>query len=52
MYVFVFHCNNGPILYRFRYKEIYWSTIAIFNITRTFDAQVKGEMNYQKMKKV
>ena len=28
--LFVFHCNYGPIAYRFRDIERYWSKIAIF----------------------
>ena len=40
----VFHCNYGPILYRFRDKATFWPKIAIFFIPPAFDAPLcKGE---------
>ena len=36
-FLFVFHCNYGHILYRFRHKARYWSKIANFHIPIVFN---------------
>ena len=47
-FLFVFRCNYGPILYRFRNKATYWSKIAILScplLHNTYPAPGEMEAN-------
>jgi len=40
-FLFVFHCNYGRILYRFRNTEIHWSKNANFSYPLVFNLHPK-----------